>query len=242
MSNQDGVAAATAEDVAQALVRVRGGIAAACRAAGREPSAVTLVAVSKTVPPAAIATAMAAGQQVFGENRVQEAERKWTAIKPYAADVELHLIGPLQSNKVKDAIRLFDVIHSVDRTSLVAALAKAFATQPRRPRLLVQINTGREPQKAGVAPESADAFLALCRQHYGLTIAGLMCIPPLGHPPEPHFALLARIAARNGLNLLSMGMSADFVQAIALGATHVRIGTAIFGDRRARPDPSSCSL
>jgi PLP dependent protein len=223
------------DEIAQALTRVRDAIAAACRAAGREPSTVTLVAVSKNVRAAVLERAIAAKQRVFGENRVQEAQRKWLLLKSPPPDLKLHFIGPLQSNKAKDAVALFDVIHSVDRTGLVVALAKAIATLGKRPRLLVQVNTGREPQKAGVVPEAVDAFLAQCRQHYDLAVDGLMCIPPLGEAPEPHFALLASIAARNGLGWLSMGMSADFAAAIACGATHVRIGTAIFGARAQNP-------
>jgi pyridoxal phosphate enzyme (YggS family) len=168
---------------------------------------------------------------VFGENRVQEATVKWPPLKARFPDVALHLIGPLQSNKAKEAVALFDAIHSVDRPSLCAALAKEIARQSRHPTLFVQINTGAEPQKAGVLPQEADAFIAACRDTHGLTISGLMCIPPVDEPPSPHFALTAKIAQRNGLALLSMGMSADFAQAIRLGATHVRIGSAIFGHR-----------
>ncbi len=221
-------------DVAQNLATVRSEVAAACAAAGRDPAAVTLVAVSKTFGAAAVEQALSAGQRVFGENRVQEAKAKWPALKQAWPDVELHLIGPLQSNKVRDAMALFDAIHSVDRPSLCEALAKEVARLGRQPLLLVQVNTGAEPQKAGVLPENADAFLAACRETYGLTISGLMCIPPVEEAPAPHFALLAKIAARNGLTLLSMGMSADFTEAIAFGATHVRVGSAIFG---ARPRP-----
>jgi len=221
-------------DVAQNLATVRSEVAAACAAVGRDPAAVTLVAVSKTFGAAAVEQALSAGQRVFGENRVQEAKAKWPALKQAWPDVELHLIGPLQSNKVRDAMALFDAIHSVDRPSLCEALAKEVARLGRQPLLLVQVNTGAEPQKAGVLPENADAFLAACRETYGLTISGLMCIPPVEEAPAPHFALLAKIAARNGLTLLSMGMSADFTEAIAFGATHVRVGSAIFG---ARPRP-----
>jgi pyridoxal phosphate enzyme (YggS family) len=174
---------------------------------------------------------IAAGQSVFGENRVQEAKAKWPPLRARFPALELHLVGPLQSNKVKDALLLFDAIHSVDRASLCEALAKEMPKQARRPRLFVQVNTGAEPQKAGVLPEDTDAFLARCRDVYGLAIEGLMCIPPVAEAPAPHFALLAKIAARNGLKLLSMGMSADYPLAIEFGATHVRVGTAIFGDR-----------
>ena len=191
----------------------------------------SLVAISKMFGADAIAPVIAAGQRVFGENRVQEAKAKWPALRERHPDIELHLVGPLQSNKTKDAVALFDAIHSVDRPSLAEALAKEFARQTRRPTLFVEINTGAEPQKAGVLPEDTDAFLKTCRESYGLDIAGLMCIPPADEPPAPHFALTAKIAHRNGLKLLSMGMSADFPLAIAFGATHVRVGTAIFGAR-----------
>jgi pyridoxal phosphate enzyme (YggS family) len=217
---------------ASGLAHVRSEIARACREAGRDPAAVTLVAVSKTFGPEAIEPVIAAGQRVFGENRVQEAKAKWPPLLAKHAGIELHLIGPLQSNKAKEAVALFAAIHSVDRPSLCEALAKEIARQGRRPTLFVEINTGAEPQKAGVLPEHADGFLADCRAKYGLTISGLMCIPPLNEAPAPHFALTAKIARRNGLQLLSMGMSADFVTAIGLGATHVRIGSAIFGARR----------
>jgi PLP dependent protein len=217
---------------ATALAAVRRDIEDACRAAGRDPATVTLVAISKTFPASAIAEVIAAGQTVFGENRVQEAKAKWPALKAQHPGLELHLVGPLQSNKVKDALALFDAIHSVDRPSLCAALAKEVAKQGRQPQLFVEVNTGAEPQKAGVLPEQANAFLARCRDEYGLRIDGLMCIPPFDDPPAPHFALLAKIAKQNGLRFLSMGMSADFKQAIEFGATHVRVGTAIFGERQ----------
>lgn len=206
-------------------------IAHACRDARRDRAAVTLVAVSKTFDADAIKPVIAQGQRVFGENRVQEAKGKWPDLMTAAPGIALHLIGPLQSNKVKEAVALFDAIHSVDRDSLCEALAKEFSRQPRRPELFVQINTGEEPQKAGIAPTDADAFIARCRDTYGLTISGLMCIPPVDETPAPHFALTAKIAARNGLTKLSMGMSADFTTAIAFGATHVRVGSAIFGTR-----------
>jgi PLP dependent protein len=225
----------TTTNSAAQLAQVRGEIAAACRDAGREPSSVTLVAVSKTFPAEAIAPVIAAGQRVFGENRVQEAKAKWPLLRAAHPDIELHLIGPLQSNKAKEAVALFDAIHSVDRASLAEALAKEIARQGRRPTLFVEINTGEEPQKAGVLPDQADAFIRSCRESYGLTIAGLMCIPPFEEAPGPHFALTAKIAARNGLELLSMGMSADFASAVTFGATHVRVGTAIFGSRPAHP-------
>jgi hypothetical protein len=216
---------------ATGLERVPAEIARACRDASRDPAEVTLVAVSKTFPPEAIEPVIAAGQRVFGENRVQEAKSKWPALMQKHASIELHLIGPLQSNKAKEAVALFDAIHSVDRASLCEALAKEIAKQGRTPLLFVEINTGAEPQKAGVLPQDADAFLGQCRDKYRLTISGLMCIPPLDEAPGPHFALTAKIARRNGLKLLSMGMSADFATAIQLGATHVRVGSAIFGER-----------
>ena len=192
---------------------------------------VTLIAVSKTFDVEAIAPVIAAGHRVFGENRVQEAKTKWPDLKARYPDVELHLIGPLQSNKTREAVALFDAIHTVDRPSLCEALATEIARQNRRPTLFAEINTGAEPQKAGVLPENADAFLRACREDYGLTISGLMCIPPFDEAPAPHFALTAKIAIRNGLPLLSMGMSADFAIAVQFGATHVRVGSAIFGQR-----------
>jgi pyridoxal phosphate enzyme (YggS family) len=219
-------------DAATALAAVRRDIEGACRAAGRDPATVTLVAISKTFPVAAIDEVIAAGQTVFGENRVQEAKAKWPALKARHPGLQLHLVGPLQSNKVKDALALFDAIHAVDRPSLCAALAKEIAREGRHPQLFVEVNTGAEPQKSGVLPQDADAFLARCRDDYGLRIEGLMCIPPLDEAPAPHFALLGKIAARNGLKFLSMGMSADFTCAIEFGATHVRVGTAIFGARK----------
>jgi pyridoxal phosphate enzyme (YggS family) len=213
------------------LKAVRQDIAQACAKAQRDPAAVTLVAVSKTFGGTAIAPVLAAGQRVFGENRVQEATAKWPALKAEYPATELHLVGPLQSNKAKEAVALFDAIHSVDRPSLCKALAREIAKQGRAPLLFAEINTGGEPQKSGVLPQEADGFLDRCRQSYGLPIAGLMCLPPLGEPPAPHFGLTAMIARRNGLRLLSMGMSADFALAIAFGATHVRVGSAIFGER-----------
>ena len=214
------------------LTLVRAEVAKAARACGRDPAAITLVAVSKTYEADAIAPVLAAGQRVFGENRVQEAAGKWPALIAAQPSIELHLIGPLQTNKVKEAVALFGAIHSLDRPSLAAELAKVFArSEGRRPKLFVQVNTGAEPQKSGVLPEHADAFLDACRTTPRLPIEGLMCIPPLEEAPAPHFALLAKVARRNGLASLSMGMSADFATAIELGATHVRIGTAIFGVR-----------
>jgi pyridoxal phosphate enzyme (YggS family) len=216
---------------AEGLERVRAEIARACREAGRDPAAVTLLAVSKTFCVEAIEPVIAAGQRVFGENRVQEAKAKWPPLMASHADLTLHLIGTLQSNKAREAVAQFDAIHSVDRASLAQALGKEIARQARRPLLFVEVNTGEEAQKGGVLPAEVDGFLAACRDQYGLTISGLMCIPPFDEPPAPHFALTAKIARRNGLSLLSMGMSSDFPTAIALGATHVRVGTAIFGGR-----------
>jgi hypothetical protein len=221
----------TPSDTASGLVTVRAEIARACRDAKRDPASVTLVAVSKTFEAIAIEPVIAAGQRVFGENRVQEAKAKWPALREQTPGIELHLIGPLQSNKAKDAVALFDAIHSLDRASLAEALAKEIEKQGRAPALFVEINTGAEAQKAGVLPQDADTFLKACRDNYKLTIGGLMCIPPANDAPGPHFALTAKIAARNGLKLLSMGMSADFATAISLGATHVRVGSAIFGGR-----------
>ena len=213
------------------LASVRHDIARACDDAGRAPGSVALIAVSKTFEADAIEPVIGAGQRVFGENRVQEAKAKWPALRDRYPGIELHLIGPLQSNKAREAVALFDAIHSLDRPSLAEALAKEITRQGRSPLLFVEINTGGEPQKAGVLPEAADDFLKDCRDKYGLTVAGLMCLPPADEPPAPHFALTAKIARRNELNLLSMGMSADFPAAIAMGSTHVRVGTAIFGGR-----------
>jgi pyridoxal phosphate enzyme (YggS family) len=220
-----------AHGVAAALSEVRAEIARACGDAGRDASAVILIAVTKTFGADAIEAAIAAGQRVFGENRVQETKAKWPQIRARHDGLSLHLIGPLQSNKAKEAVALFDAIHSLDRPSLCEALAKEIQKQGRAPELFVEINTGAEPQKAGILPEDADGFLRACSDEYGLTIAGLMCIPPFDEASAPHFALTAKIAARNGVKLLSMGMSADFATAIAFGATHVRVGSAIFGTR-----------
>jgi pyridoxal phosphate enzyme (YggS family) len=223
----------THSDVVSRLSAVDQTIATACREARRDVAAVTLIAVSKTFGVETIEPVIVAGQRVFGENRVQEARAKWPILMEQYPDIELHLIGPLQSNKAKEAVSLFHAIHSVDRPSICAALAKEIARQGRRPRLFVEINTGAEPQKAGVLPEDADDFLRACAETHGLAIEGLMCIPPSDQPPAPHFALTAKIAVRNGLPLLSMGMSADFALAIRFGATHVRVGSAIFGVRAA---------
>lgn len=216
------------------LATVRAEIVRACRDAARDPATVTLVAISKTFGAEAIEPVIAAGQRLFGENRVQEAKAKWPPLIARHGGIELHLVGSLQSNKAREAVALFDAIHSVDRTSLAEALAKEIARQARQPLLFVEINTGAEAQKGGVQPQDADTFLAACRDRYGLNISGLMCIPPLSEAPAPHFALTAKIARRNGLAMLSMGMSADFPTAIAFGATHVRVGSAIFGTRDVR--------
>jgi pyridoxal phosphate enzyme (YggS family) len=213
------------------LAEIRARIAAAARAAGRDPAAVALVAVGKTHPAEAMAVALAAGQRVFGENRVQEAKAKWTDLRAAFPDVALHLIGPLQTNKVRDAVALFDVIETVDRPKLAAALAQEMKRSGRRPDCLVQVNVGREAQKAGVDPDQADRLIALIRSDYGLPLAGVMGIPPADADPAPYFALLAEIARRNHLPVVSMGMSGDFERAIAAGATHVRVGSAIFGAR-----------
>jgi pyridoxal phosphate enzyme (YggS family) len=213
------------------LASVEYDIFRACNEARRDRSSVTLIAVSKTFEADAIAPVIQSGQRVFGENRVQEAKSKWPALIATQPAIALHLIGPLQSNKAKEAVALFDAIHSVDRPSICEALSKEMKAQQRTPQLFVQLNTGEEPQKAGIAPGEADDFIARCRDHYGLTISGLMCIPPVEDAPAPHFALTAKIAARNGLTGLSMGMSADFAIAIQFGATHVRVGSAIFGKR-----------
>jgi pyridoxal phosphate enzyme (YggS family) len=223
------------DDAIQAAIgAVRARIADAARGAGRDPSAVTLVAVSKTFGDDAVRAALGAGQRVFGENRVQEAAGKFPALKASYPDLELHLIGPLQTNKAREAVALFDVIESVDRERLARELAKEMARTGRRPRLYVQVNIGEEPQKAGVAPAELDALLASCKA-LGLAIEGLMCIPPVDQPPAPFFARLRELAARHALPVVSMGMSGDYAEAIAQGATHVRVGSAIFGVRPRPP-------
>ncbi len=217
--------------VHEGLKKVLDGVAAAARAAGRAPEAVTLIAVSKTFEPPEIVPVIEAGQRVFGENRVQEAKAKWPALRMRWPDIELHLIGPLQSNKAAEAVELFDAIHTVDRPKIAEAIGKEMRKQAKVLKLFVQVNTGREPQKAGIDPGEADRFLKDCRDTHGLEISGLMCIPPAEEDPRPHFALLAEIASRNGLAQLSMGMSGDYAQAVASGATHVRVGSALFGSR-----------
>ena len=218
-------------DAGEKLSEVRGRIAAAAARAGRDAGDICLIAVTKTFGAEAIGPVLAAGHRDFGENRVQEVEAKWPALRARHADLRLHLIGPLQTNKARAAVALFDVIHSLDRERLAAALAAETRRQHRRPQLFVQVNTGHEPQKAGVAPEEAEAFVRRCREAHGLAVAGLMCIPPVDTDPAPHFRLLRQLAEAAGLPLLSMGMSDDFETAIAEGATHVRVGSAIFGAR-----------
>ena len=225
----------SSQAVAANLAAVRRRIEAAAEAAGRALDAVALVAVSKTQPAEAVRAALVAGQRIFGENRVQEALAKFPALRREFPDLRLHLIGPLQTNKVKDVVAHFDVIETVDRPHLAEALTREFARSGRRLPCFIEVNTGEEPQKAGVLPAAADAFIADCRDRLGLPIEGLMCIPPEHEEPALHFALLREIARRNGLAQLSMGMSADFETAIRFGATHVRVGTAIFGARRAYP-------
>lgn len=218
-------------DIAANLAAVKDTITATAHDAGRDPAGITLVAVAKTHGADRAAAALAAGHRVFGENRVQEAQAKWPDLRARYPDLVLHLIGALQSNKAADAVALFNVIETVDRPKLAAALAREMARQGRRPDCLVQVNTGEEPQKAGVAPGEADAFIAHCRDDLGLPVVGVMCIPPVDEEPAPHFALLRQIARRNGLDIVSMGMSGDYPIAIGQGATHVRVGTAIFGER-----------
>lgn len=222
-------------EIAARLAGIKDRIAYAAKDSGRDPAGVTLVAVTKTHDAAAIGQALEAGHRIFGENRVQEAAAKWPALRQAWPGFELHLIGPLQTNKVRDAVALFDVIETVDRPKLAQSLAAEMAKSSRRPTCYIQINTGEEPQKAGVQPGEADTFIAQCRDDLKLPITGLMCIPPQDEEPSLHFALLGEIARRNQLSVLSMGMSSDYEIAIRLGATHVRIGTAIFGARPAAP-------
>jgi pyridoxal phosphate enzyme (YggS family) len=217
--------------IAANLAAVRERIAQAARAADRAPESVTLVAVSKTHSAASVREALRAGHRVFGENRVQEAQAKYPKLRDEFPDLALHLIGPLQTNKVRDAVAEFDVIESVDRPRLAQALAREMEHAGRRPPCLIEVNTGEEPQKAGIMPADADGFILECREQLALPIIGLMSVPPLDEEPAPHFALMREIARRNGLEILSMGMSADFEKAIRFGATHVRVGTAIFGAR-----------
>ena len=218
-------------DIAAARAAVLDRIAKAAIASGHAPESITLTAVSKQQPDDRVEAMLATGQRVFGENRVQEAQARWAERRAQYSDLQLRLIGPLQSNKAADAVALFDVIESLDRPKLAAALADEIQKQGRAPEILIQVNTGEEEQKAGIAPREADAFILIARQTYGLPITGLMCIPPVDEEPAMHFALLAKIAARNGLSVLSMGMSDDFETAIRFGATHVRVGSALFGAR-----------
>jgi len=213
---------------------IRTRIREAAEKAGRDAADITLVAVSKEQPLDRVESVLETGHRIFGENRVQEAAEKWPAFRERFDGIELHLVGPLQSNKVNEAVELFDVIHSVDRDRIARRLAAGFERTGRPLPCFIQINTGEEPQKSGCLPADADAFIARCRDEFGLNIAGLMCLPPFDEEASPHFALLAKIAERNGLTGLSMGMSGDFETAIALGATHIRIGSAIFGERKQR--------
>lgn len=213
------------------LARIHERIERAAARAGRSSGDIELIAVSKTFETSAIVPVIEAGQRRFGENRVQEARAKWPALRETYPDLELHLIGPLQSNKAKEAVALFDVIHTIDRPRIARVVAGEMAAQGRALTLFVQVNIGSEPQKAGVAPEETEPFIRQCREEFGLDITGLMCIPPFDEPPEPHFRRLAELASKLGLNELSMGMSADFEAATRCGATHIRVGSAIFGDR-----------
>ena len=226
-------------DVAQNLIDTRSRIDEAAEAAGRDPEDIMLVAVSKTHDADHIHLALEAGHRIFGENRVQEAEEKWPQLKEAFPDVQLHLIGPLQRNKAKRSVQLFDVIETIDRPKLARAVAREMEEQRRRPDCYIQVNTGEEPQKAGVSPGDADDFVRQCRDELGLPIVGLMCIPPAGEEPSMHFALLAKIAERNGLKKLSMGMSGDFETAVRFGASSVRVGTAIFGSRPPIREPEA---
>jgi PLP dependent protein len=219
------------EKVSKRLLGVQQEIATAAAATGRAADSVRLVAITKTVPASIIEEAIEAGQRIFGENRVQEAQAKWPALKERYPDIELHLVGPLQSNKAREAVELFDVIETVDRPKIARILAEEMARQGKHPGLFVQVNTGEEPQKAGIAPNETEDFVVLCRETYKLAIDGLMCIPPLDEEPAMHFALLAKLGEQLGIRDLSMGMSTDFAQAVQFGATYVRVGTAIFGGR-----------
>lgn len=216
---------------ANPLADVRARIVEAARRSGRDPASVKLIAISKTFGEAEILPVLEAGQRLFGENRVQEAKGKWPALKERFPDIELHLVGPLQSNKAKEAVQLFDAIHSVDRWKIAKAIAEEMAKQQRRLKLFVQVNTGEEPQKAGVMPREAAEFVATCRSELKLEISGLMCIPPVDEEPAVHFAFLSKLAGELGLPDISMGMSGDFETAIEFGATYVRVGSAIFGAR-----------
>ena len=229
----------SAPSIAERVAEVQARIDAACHAAGRDPADVILTAVSKTQAPEAIDAILATGQRIFGENRVQEAQGRWADRRGALPGLELRLIGPLQTNKAEDAVALFDVIETLDREKLARALAQAGEKRGRSPRVLVQVNTGAEPQKSGVLPDAADALIAAARDIYGLTVEGLMCIPPADQGAGPHFQMLRDMAERHGLSVLSMGMSGDYETAIRCGATHVRVGTALFGERTRPETPSS---
>ena len=218
-------------DATERLQEVRNVVIRAAKTADRAPADVTLIAISKTFDADAIRPVIEAGQRVFGENRVQESQGKWPALKSEWPDIDLHLVGPLQSNKARDAVALFDAIHTIDREKIARAISAEMAAQGRDLDLFVQVNTGEEPQKAGIAPDEADGFIGFCRNELGLRLHGVMCIPPVDDHPGPHFTLLGEIARRNSLDGLSMGMSSDYEEAIMLGATHVRVGSAIFGAR-----------
>ena len=235
MTRAQNIAMDQSSTVAEKFAAIRSRIGAAAEAAGRSPDSVRLVAVSKMQPAERVAAALEAGHRLFGENRVQEAQSRWAELRARHPDLVLHLIGPLQTNKVKDAVALFDAIETVDRPKLARALAREMDRTGRRPDCLIQVNTGEEPQKAGVAPDGLADLLTLCRDKLGLPVRGLMCIPPLDEPPALHFALLSELAGRHGLDELSMGMSDDFETAIRHGATLVRVGTALFGERPPRP-------
>jgi PLP dependent protein len=230
-SGQATMKTSSAGQAVENLGLIRAEVERTARRAGRSAADVNLTIASKTQPAERILPLLEAGHRIFGENRVQEALEKWPPLRDAFPDAELRLIGPLQSNKAKEAVRFFDVIESLDRASLAEALAREIQKQGRRPRFYVEVNTGEEPQKAGISPGEADAFIADCRERLGLEVSGLMCVPPADEQASPHFALLAQIAKRNGIHDLSMGMSADYPLAIQLGATHVRIGSAIFGAR-----------
>jgi PLP dependent protein len=220
-----------AETATERLNQVLSDIRSAEQDNGRTEGSATLVAVSKTFPAEEILPVLQAGQRVFGENRVQEAMAKWPGLREEFDGIELHLIGPLQSNKAKEAVATFDVVHTIDREKIARALKDEMTKQDRDLPCFIQVNTGEEPQKAGIAPRDLDSFVTLCRDGVGLNVIGLMCIPPVDEAPGPHFALLQKMAARNGLSQLSMGMSSDYEIALGFGATHVRVGSAIFGHR-----------
>lgn len=230
---------AQAASILERLTDVRGRIARAEHETGRMPGSVTLTVVSKTQNPQAIDAVLSAGLRVFGENRVQEAQGRWQARRADLTDLELRLIGPLQTNKAEDAVALFDAIETLDREKLARAVAEASQKLGRTPQLLVQVNMGAEPQKAGVLPDAVDDLVRLARETYGLNVRGMMCIPPAVDDPVPHFESLRILAVRNGLSILSMGMSGDYEAAIAHGATHVRVGSALFGERNPRLAPST---